>query len=48
MLGLEYIVGLQFKPESQTPLTLKFEVRPGYVKTQEHSITWRFGVDWSI
>jgi hypothetical protein len=36
------------KPEAQSQLTLKFEVRPGYVKTQEHSVTGRFGVDWSI
>jgi hypothetical protein len=48
LLGLQYIVGLLVKPEAQSQLTLKFEVRPGYVKTQEHSVTGRFGVDWSI
>lgn len=47
-LGLQYILGLLLKPEAQSALTLKFEVRPGYVKTQEHSVTGRFGVDWSI
>jgi hypothetical protein len=47
-LGLQYIVGLQFKPEAQGPLALKLEVRPGYVKTQEHSVTGRLGVDWSM
>lgn len=47
-LGLQYILGVQAKPEAQSALTLKFEARPGYVQTQEHSITWRFGVDWSI
>ena len=46
--GLQYILGLQLKPEQQGALTLKLELRPGYVKTQEHSITGRFGVDWSI
>ena len=47
-LGLQYILGLLLKPEKQGAITLKFEVRPGYVKTQEHSVTGRFGVDWSI
>ena len=48
LLGLQYIVGLQFKPEAQGPLSLKLEVRPGYVKTQEHTVTGRLGVDWSM
>jgi hypothetical protein len=47
-LGLQYILGLSFKPETQGPLTLKLEVRPGYVKTQEHSVTGKFGIDWAI
>jgi len=47
-LGLEYILGVQVQPEAQSALTLKFEARPGYVQTQEHTVTWRFGVDWSI
>jgi len=48
LLGLQYILGVQLKPEAQSALTLKLELRPGYVHTQEHSITVRFGVDWSI
>jgi opacity protein-like surface antigen len=48
LLGLQYIIGLQVKPEAQSAMTLKFEVRPGYVRTQEHSVTGRFGVDWSM
>ena len=48
LLGLQYIVGVSIKPEAQSALQLKLELRPGYVKTQEHSITARFGVDWSI
>jgi hypothetical protein len=47
-LGLQYILGVLLKPEAQGPLTLKLELRPGYVKTQEHSVTGRFGVDWSM
>jgi hypothetical protein len=47
-LGLEYILGVQLKPEAQGPLSLKFEVRPGYVKTQEHTVTGRFGVSYDL
>jgi hypothetical protein len=47
-LGLQYIIGVQVKPEAESELLLKLELRPGYVKTQEHSLTVRFGVDWSI
>ena len=48
LLGLESIFGLQWAPESQSPIKLKFEFRPGYVHTQEHSTTWRFGMSWSL
>ena len=48
LLGLEYILGVQFKPESQGPLTLRLELRPGYVHTQEHSIAGRFGLAYSL
>jgi hypothetical protein len=47
-IGLQYIVGLSLKPEAESALMLKLELRPGYVQTQEHSLTVRFGVDWSI
>lgn len=48
LLGLEMIFGVQFKPEAQGPLSMRLEVRPGYVRTQEHSVDWRFGMSWSL
>jgi hypothetical protein len=48
LLGLQSIFGVQFKPESQGPLSVRLEARPGYVRTQEHSVDWRFGVSWSL
>lgn len=48
LLGLQYILGVQFKPESQGPLALKLELRPGYVQTQEHTIAGRFGLAYSL
>ena len=47
-LGLNYIVGAQVKPDPKGPIALRFEVRPGYVRTQEHAITFRLGVSSSI
>ena len=46
--GYNYIVGTAVKLESQSPLSLRFEVRPGYVRGSEHSVTYRFGVNMSI
>ena len=48
LLGLQYIVGVQLKPESQGPLAVRLEIRPGYVRTQEHSIMGRLGVSYSL
>ena len=48
LLGLQYIIGLQLKPEAQGPLAFKVEVRPGYVRTQEHSVMGRFAVAFSM
>jgi hypothetical protein len=48
LLGLQWIFGVQFKPESQGPLSMRLEARPGYVRTQEHSVSWRFGMSWSL
>jgi len=48
LVGFNYIVGVQIKPESQGPLSIDVEARPGYVKTQEHAITWRLGVSYSL
>jgi opacity protein-like surface antigen len=48
LLGLNWIAGVQYKPEQQGPLTLKLEYRPGYVRTQEHTNDFRFGISWSI
>ena len=43
-LGLQYIIGAQLKLGPGSPLALTAEVRPGYVRTQEHSVTARLGV----
>ena len=48
LLGLQYIVGAQIKLESQGPLALRLEIRPGYVRTQEHSIAGRLGLSYSL
>ena len=47
-LGLQYIVGAQLKPERQGPLAIKLELRPGYVQTQEHTVSGRLGVAFSM
>jgi hypothetical protein len=47
-LGLQYVVGVQVKPEPSGPLGLQLQVRPGYVRTQEHAITFRLGVSYSL
>ena len=47
-LGLQYLVGAQFKPEPQGRVALRLELRPGYVRTQEHTVTVRFGVSSSL
>lgn len=46
--GFQYIVGTQVKLDPQGPLALRVDVRPGYVRTQEHSVSWRFGVSYSL
>ena len=47
-LGLQYVLGAQLKPDSQGPVSLLVEVRPGYVKTQAHSTTGRIGVAFTM
>ena len=46
--GYQYIVGTLLKLDPQGPLSLRFEVRPGYVRGQEHSVMGRFGVTMSL
>ena len=41
--GLETLAGLQFKSQALGALSLKVEERFGYVKSQEHQLTTRFG-----
>ena len=48
LLGLEYIAGVYNKLESQGPISLHVEARSGYVRTQEHQVTGRFGVAFSL
>ena len=48
LLGLEYMAGLYYKLEPQSPISLHLEVRSGYVRTQEHQVTGRFGVAFSL
>jgi hypothetical protein len=48
LLGLEYLAGVYYKLEAQGKLSLHAEVRSGYVRTQEHTVTGRFGVAFSI
>jgi len=48
LLGLEYLGGVYYKLEAQGKLALHAEVRSGYVRTQEHTVTGRFGVAFSI
>jgi hypothetical protein len=46
--GFEYIVGANVKLEPKSSVTLHLEVRPGYVRTQEHAVTVRFGAAFSL
>ena len=48
LLGLEYMAGAYYKLEAQGPISLHAEVRSGYVRTQEHQITGRLGVAFSL
>ena len=48
LLGLEYLAGAYYKLEAQGKVALHAEVRSGYVRTQEHTVTGRFGVAFSI
>jgi hypothetical protein len=48
LLGLEYLGGVYYKLEAQGKLSLHAELRSGYVRTQEHTVTGRFGVAFSI
>jgi hypothetical protein len=46
--GLDGIVGLQYSPKPGGPLSFGLQIRPGYVKTQEHAVTYRLGVAYSL
>jgi hypothetical protein len=46
--GLDYLIGVEIKPDSQSPVSAKLEVRPGYVQTQEHAVTFRAGLSVSM
>ena len=48
LLGLEYMGGVYYKLESQGKLSLHGEVRRGYIRTQAHQTTFRFGVALSL
>lgn len=48
LLGLEYMGGVYYKLESQGSLSLHLEVRRGYIRTQPHQTTGRFGVALSL
>jgi hypothetical protein len=48
LLGLEYLAGLYYKLEAQSKWSLHAEVRSGYVRTQSHTVTGRFGAAFSI
>ena len=48
LLGLEYMAGVSYKLEAQGPISLRLEARSGYVRTQEHQVTGRFGVAFSL
>jgi hypothetical protein len=48
LVGFQGILGVQIKPNPNGKTALRLEVRPGYVKTQEHSITWRLGISQSL
>ena len=47
-LGLQYIIGTQLKFQKDAPYSLVADVRPGYVRGQQHSNTVRFGVQFSM
>jgi hypothetical protein len=47
-VGYQGIFGVQIKPERQSPVAYKIEARWGYVETQEHSISARAGVSFSM
>jgi len=40
--------GVYYKLEKQGSISLHLEVRYGYVRTQEHQATGRFGVAFSL
>jgi hypothetical protein len=48
LLGLQYIAGIELKPSAKSATSVKLELRPGYVRTQEHSLTWRAGLSFSL
>jgi hypothetical protein len=48
LLGLEYMGGVYYKLEPQGALSLHLEVRRGYIRTQSHQTTGRFGVALSL
>jgi hypothetical protein len=48
LLGLEYMGGVYYKLEAQGKLLLHLEVRRGYIRTQSHQTTIRFGVALSL
>lgn len=46
--GYGYIVGTLVKLAPSSHVSLRFEVRPGYVRGQEHTVAGRFGVNMSL
>ena len=47
-LGLQLIAGAQLKLDPRGAVALRADVRPGYVRTQEHQVTIQFGVSSSF
>jgi hypothetical protein len=46
-LGLQLVLGAQYHGED-APYTFRFEIRPGYVRTQEHAVIYRFGLSTTL
>lgn len=47
LFGLEYILGLAYRLREAGHTRLRVEVRPGYVRTQEHTVQARLGVSYT-
>jgi hypothetical protein len=48
LAGFQGIVGVEIKPSADAPLSVHLEVRPGYVKNQEHTISLHLGLAHSL